>query len=111
MTLVVLARAVPTDVMDTVSRETGRQNWRAPQLLPRVIVYYVMALTLYAHASCDAVLRQLLEGLWLVARGRTWAWRASRPLPKPGYAWAKPRCATCSAASPGRLAEPETPGA
>ena len=44
-------------------REGG---WRARQLLPRVMVYYVMALTLYAHASYDAVLRELVEGLrWL----------------------------------------------
>src|SRR5688500_3608693 len=47
-------------------RFCGRQNWRARQLLPRVMVYYVMALTLYAHASYDAVLRELVEGLrWL----------------------------------------------
>src|SRR4051794_36270371 len=66
VTLGVLARVVPVDLVDAVLRETGRQNWRARQLLPRVVVYYVMALTLYAHASYDAVLRELVEGLrWL----------------------------------------------
>jgi hypothetical protein len=53
-------------VVDAVLQQTGRQNWRARHLLPRVMVYYVMALTLYAHASYDAVLRELVEGLrWL----------------------------------------------
>ena len=66
VTLGVLARVVPVDLVDAVLRETGRQNWRARQLLPRVVVYHVMALTLYAHASYDAVLRELVEGLrWL----------------------------------------------
>jgi hypothetical protein len=66
VTLGVLARAVPVDVVDEVLRETGRQNWRARHLMPRVVVYYVMALALYAHASYDAVLRELVEGLrWL----------------------------------------------
>ena len=66
VTLGVVARVVPVDLVDAVLRETGRQNWRARQLVPRVVVYYVMALTLYAHASYDAVLRDLVEGLrWL----------------------------------------------
>jgi hypothetical protein len=66
LTLGVLARFVPADMVDAVLRDTGRQNWRARQLLPRLMVYYVMALTLYAHASYDAVLRELVEGLrWL----------------------------------------------
>jgi len=66
VTLGVLARFVPADVVDAVLRDIGRPAWRARQLLPRVMVYYVMALTLYARASYDAVLRELVEGLrWL----------------------------------------------
>jgi hypothetical protein len=66
VTLGVLTKAVPVAVVDEVLQQTGRQNWRARHLLPRVMVYYVMALTLYAHASYDAVLRELVEGLrWL----------------------------------------------
>src|SRR3954452_10763150 len=66
VTLGVLTKAVPVTVVDAVLQQTGRQNWRARHLLPRVVVYYVMALTLYAHASYDAVLRELVEGLrWL----------------------------------------------
>src|SRR3954468_17651081 len=66
VTLGVLARVVSVDLVDAVLRDTGSPSWRARQLLPRVVVYYVMALTLYAHASYDAVLRELVEGLrWL----------------------------------------------
>src|SRR3954463_13642975 len=66
VTLGVLARVVPVDLVDAVLRDTGRPSWRARQLLPRGVVYYVMALTLYAHASYDSVLRELVEGLrWL----------------------------------------------
>jgi hypothetical protein len=72
VTLGVLARFVPVDVVDAVLRETGRQNWRARQLLPRVLVYSVMALTRFAHAWYDAVLRHLVEGLrWLHWEGST----------------------------------------
>src|SRR3954470_13329474 len=66
VTLGVLTKAVPVAVVDEVLQQTGRQNWRARHLLPRGMGYYVMALTLYAHASYDAVLRELVEGLrWL----------------------------------------------
>ena len=66
LTLGVLARFIPVDVVDTVLRETGRWNARARQLEPRIVVYFVMALPLYARASYDAVLRELVEGLrWL----------------------------------------------
>src|SRR3954467_2604342 len=33
---------------------------------------------------------------------RPWDWRASRPSPRPGCAWAKPHCANSSGGSPGR---------
>ena len=66
VTLGVLARVVPVDLVDAVLRDTGHPSWRARRLLPRLVVYYVMALTLYAHVSYDAVLRELVEGLrWL----------------------------------------------
>ena len=39
---------------------------------------------------------------------RRWDWRASRPSPRPACAWAKRRCANCSARP---LAEPGAPGA
>src|SRR4051794_10803583 len=103
VTLGVLARVVPVDLVDAVLRETGRQNWRARQLVPRVVVYYVMALTLYAHASYDAVLRELVEGLrWLHWDGVTLGLACKSAITQARVRLAKPHCANCSAGSPGR---------
>jgi len=40
VTLGVLARVVPVDLVDAVLRDTGRWNWQARQLLPRLVVYW-----------------------------------------------------------------------
>src|SRR3954452_9483785 len=62
VTLGVLTATVPADLVDAVLAETGRQSQRQRQLPARVVVYYVMALALYAQASYGEVLRCLLEG-------------------------------------------------
>src|SRR5919199_3411212 len=62
----VLTTTIPADLVDAVLAETGRQSQRQRQLPARVVVYYVMALALYAQASYGEVLRCLLEGVrWL----------------------------------------------
>jgi hypothetical protein len=49
-----------------VLADTGRQSRRQRQLPARLMVYYVIALALYAQVSYGEVLRCLLEGLrWL----------------------------------------------
>jgi uncharacterized membrane protein len=64
VTLGVLTATVSGDLIDAVLAETGRQSQR--QRPARVVVYYVMALALYAQASYGEVLRCLLEGVrWL----------------------------------------------
>jgi Insertion element 4 transposase N-terminal/Transposase DDE domain len=66
VTLWVLTTTIPTDLVDAVLAETGRQSQRQRQLPARVVVYYVLALALYAQASYGEVLRCLLEGVrWL----------------------------------------------
>jgi hypothetical protein len=53
-----------------VLADTGRQSRRYRQLPARLVVYYVMALALYAQASYGEVLRCLLEGVrWLCLGG------------------------------------------
>jgi hypothetical protein len=62
----VLTSTVPAVLIDTVLADTGRQSRRQRQLPARLVVYYVMALALYAQASYGEVLRCLLEGVrWL----------------------------------------------
>lgn len=62
----VLTATLPADLVDAVLAETGRQSQRQRQLPARLVVYYVLALALYAQASYGEVLRCLLEGVrWL----------------------------------------------
>src|SRR5690349_166976 len=70
VTLGVLSLTVPAALVDEVLAETGRQSQRYRQLPARLVVYYVMALALFAQASSGEVLRCLLEGVrWLRWRG------------------------------------------
>ncbi len=66
VSLGVLTATVPAALVDAVLAETGRQSQRQRQLPARLMVYYVMALALYAQSSYGEVLRGLLEGVrWL----------------------------------------------
>jgi hypothetical protein len=66
VTLGVLTTTIPAELVDAVLVETGRQSQRQRQLPARLVVYYVLALALYAQASYGEVLRCLLEGVrWL----------------------------------------------
>src|SRR3954467_14845452 len=70
VTLGVLTTTVPAALIDTVLADTGRQSQRQRQLPARLVVYYVIALALYAQASYGEVLRCLLEGVrWLRSGG------------------------------------------
>ncbi len=70
VTLGVLTATVPAALIDAVLADTGRQSRRQRQLPARLMVYYVIALALYAQASYGEVLRCLLEGLrWLRLAG------------------------------------------
>jgi hypothetical protein len=70
VTLGVLTATVPADLIDAVLADTGRQSRRYRQLPARLVIYYVMALALYAQASYGEVLRCLLEGVrWLQLGG------------------------------------------
>src|SRR5215217_2243822 len=62
VTLGVLTSTVPAVLIDTVLADTGRQSRRQRQLPARLVVYYVMALALYAQASYGEVLRWLRWG-------------------------------------------------
>jgi Insertion element 4 transposase N-terminal/Transposase DDE domain len=62
----VLTTTISADLVDAVLAETGRESQRQRQLPARLVVYYILALALYAQASYGEVLRCLLEGVrWL----------------------------------------------
>ena len=53
----------PPDLVDRVVAEVGRGERRQRLLPARVVVYYVLALALFADSSYEEVMRQLVEGL------------------------------------------------
>lgn len=70
----VLTLVFPPEMVDRVVAEAGRTEVRHRLLPARVVVYYVLGLALFAQASYEEVMRNLVEGLsW----GSGWAkaWR------------------------------------
>lgn len=69
----VLTRTFPPDLVDAVVREAGREQQRSRLLPARLVVYYVMALTLFSQAGYEEVMRSLVEGLaWESGWAQTW---------------------------------------
>src|SRR5436309_15049664 len=66
ISLGVIAKAFPIGEVRRVLAETGRASERERDLPAHVVVYYAIALALYAGSGTREVLRCLLEGLrWL----------------------------------------------
>jgi hypothetical protein len=69
----VLTRVFPPELVDGVIAEAGRREQRQRLLPARVVVYYVLALALFADCSYEEVMRQLVEGLsWESGWKRSW---------------------------------------
>jgi hypothetical protein len=66
ISLGVISQKIPAETIRRVLRETGRESQRQRKLPMHVMVYYVIALSLFVEVSYGEVLRCLLEGLeWL----------------------------------------------
>ena len=75
----VLARVVPRDVVDEVLAETRRSEQRARLLPARVVVYFTMAMCLFFDDDYEEVMRRLVGTLrWLGS------WRAEWKVPTTG---------------------------
>lgn len=59
----VLTRVVPRDLVDEVIAESGRKEKRSRLLPAHVVVYYVLALALYFGEAYEEVMRRLVGGL------------------------------------------------
>jgi hypothetical protein len=67
ISLGVLTKTFPLDKVNAVVAAAGKTNQRQRDLPAHVVVYYVIALTLYMQVSYREVLRCLLEGVkWLL---------------------------------------------
>jgi hypothetical protein len=70
----VLTRVFPPELVDRVVSEAGRVERRQRLLPARVVMYYVLAMALFADASYEEVMRQLVEGLaWESDWRQVWA--------------------------------------
>ena len=69
----VMTRVVSRDLVDEVVAETGRGERRHRLLPARVVVYYVMALSLFFGDAYEEVMRKLVGGLqWLRSWDQDW---------------------------------------
>jgi hypothetical protein len=69
----VLTRVFPAELVDRVVAEAGRVEQRHRLLPARVVVYYVLAMALFADASYEEVMRALVEGLaWQSGWKQAW---------------------------------------
>jgi Insertion element 4 transposase N-terminal/Transposase DDE domain len=59
----VLTRVFPPEVVDRILAETGRTEQRQRLLPARVVVYYVLGLSLFSQCAYEEVMRMLVEGL------------------------------------------------
>src|SRR5215212_833250 len=78
----VLTRTFPPELVDRVIERTGRAEQRQRLLPARVVVYYTLAMCLFAQVGYEEVMRLLVEGpgqdpAWAGAAAR--AVRAGRP--------------------------------
>jgi hypothetical protein len=66
ISLGVLAKTFPSGTVQKILKRSGKESIRKRDLPAPVVVYYVIALSLYMQSSCREVLRCLLEGVqWL----------------------------------------------
>jgi len=69
----VLTRVFPPGLVDRVVAAAGRTEVRNRLLPARVVVYYVLALALFAQASYEEVMRNLVDGLsWTTGWSQEW---------------------------------------
>jgi hypothetical protein len=69
----VLTRVFPSELVERVVAEAGRTEQRQRLLPARVVVYYVLGLALFSHASYEEVMRMLVDGLsWQSGWQRPW---------------------------------------
>jgi hypothetical protein len=67
------SRVFPAELVDGIIDEAGRREQRQRLLPARVVVYYVLALALFADCSYEEVMRQLVEGLaWETGWEQSW---------------------------------------
>jgi len=66
----VISKTFPLEKVNTILQRTGKTSQRQRELPAHVVIYYILALTLFMQVSYKEVLRCLLEGIeWLKMPG------------------------------------------
>src|SRR5471030_1579654 len=96
----VLSRVFPPDLVDEVIAEVGRTEQRNRSLPARVMAYFSIGMALYSEGSYEDVLAQLTDGLsWASGWQEASARRASPRSSRPGPVWDRSRWPRCLSGS------------
>jgi hypothetical protein len=108
----VLTRTFPPELIDQVVRAAGKVEQRHRLLPARVVVYYVLALALFSQSSYEEVMRQLVDGLaWSSGWRQAWNVPTKAALFKARARLGAEPLASLFAAVASPLATPATKGA
>lgn len=108
----VLTRVFPPELVDRVVAEAGRTEQRHRLLPARVVVYYVLALALFSQSSYEEVMRMLVDGLaWQDGWAQRWNVPTKAALFKARSRLGPEPLRALFEASAAPLAEPRTRGA
>jgi hypothetical protein len=99
-----LTQTYPPGLVDQVLAQTGRRERRYRLLPARMVVYYLLAMCLFADIAYVEVLRLLVEALRRPGRlgALRRGCRSSPHSSRPGCGWAPSRSRPCSSRPPGR---------
>jgi len=93
ISLGVLTKSFPLDRVQAVLAASGKTSRRQRDLPAHVVVYYVLALTLYMQVSYREVLRCLLDGIkWLLGPAAAVKVAGKSGISRPARGWAGNRC-------------------
>jgi Insertion element 4 transposase N-terminal/Transposase DDE domain len=108
----VLTRVFPPELVDRVVLEAGRVEQRHRLLPARVVVYYVLAMALFADSSYEEVMRALVEGLaWESGWRQVWEVPAKGSIFKARARLGREPLQLLFEAAAGPLADERTPAA
>lgn len=108
----VLTRSFPPELVDEVIAELGRRELRSRLLPARLVVYYVLALALFASDGYEEVMRRLVAGLLWAGRWRgTWQVPSSTAISKARGRLGPQVLAALFDRVAVPVADPQTPGA
>src|SRR6185437_4737686 len=95
-----LTRVFPADVVDAVVAAAGRTELRQRALPARVVTYFAIGMALHSEGSYEDVFAQLTDGLsWTTGWEQSWSPPTKSAIFKHVHDWGTNRYVICSPAS------------